>query len=90
MCTVELHRATHIKIIDLLLVSTFKIRDYAFSLFSEDLLIMQPVVALLTRSVVCSCSVAQSCPPVCDLMDCKASGFLVLYCLPDLAQNHVH
>ena len=86
MCTV----ATHIKIINLSLVSTFKIRDYAFSLFSEGLLIMQPAAALLIRSAVCSRSVAQPCPPLCDLMDCKASGFLVLYCLPDLAQNRVH
>ena len=49
-----------------------------------------PAVALLTRCVVCSCSVAQLCPTLCDPMDCKASGFLVIYRLPDLAQNHVH
>ena len=36
------------------------------------------------------CSVAQSCPTLCDHMDCSMSGFPALHHLPELAQTHVH
>ena len=36
------------------------------------------------------CSVAQSCPTLCNLMDCSTPGFPVLYHFPELAQTHVH
>ena len=32
----------------------------------------------------------QSCPTLCDLMNCRTPGFPVHYQLPDLAQTHVH
>ena len=35
-------------------------------------------------------SVAQSCPTVCDPMDCSAPGFPVYYQLLELAQTHLH
>ena len=35
-------------------------------------------------------SVAQSCPTLCDPMDCSMPGFPVYYQLPELAQTHVH
>ena len=35
------------------------------------------------------CSVAQSCPPLCDPMDCSISGLPVLHHLLDFAQTHV-
>ena len=35
-------------------------------------------------------SVAQSCPTLCDPMDCSMPGFLVHYQLPELTQIHVH
>ena len=35
-------------------------------------------------------SVAQSCPTLCDPMDCSMSGFPVHHQLPELAQIHVH
>ena len=35
-------------------------------------------------------SVTQSCPTLCDLMDCSTSGFPVHHQLPELAQTHVH
>ena len=49
----------------------------------------------------CCCSVVQSCPALCDpmdcsmpgfpvLMDCSMPGFPVLHCHPELAQTHVH
>ena len=35
-------------------------------------------------------SVAQSCPTLCDPMDCSMPAFPVLHQLPELAQTHVH
>ena len=35
-------------------------------------------------------SVAQSCPTLCDPMDCSTPGFPVLHQLPELAQTHAH
>ena len=35
-------------------------------------------------------SVAQSCPTLCDPMDCSTPGFPVHYQLLELAQTHVH
>jgi len=35
-------------------------------------------------------SVAQSCPTLCDPMDCSMPGFPVHHQLPELAQTHVH
>ena len=36
------------------------------------------------------CSVCQSCPTLCDPMDCCTPGFPVPHRLPELAQTHVH
>ena len=38
----------------------------------------------------CCCSVAQSCPTLCDPMDCSMPGFPVVHYLPEFAQTHVH
>ena len=35
-------------------------------------------------------SLAQSCPTLCNPMDCNMPGFPVHHQLPDLAQTHVH
>ena len=35
-------------------------------------------------------SVAESCPTLCDPMDCSTSGFPVHHQLPELAQTRVH
>ena len=32
--------------------------------------------------IICCCSVAKSCPTLCDSMDCSTSGFPVLHYLP--------
>ena len=49
------------------------------------------------KPVLCVCvsicwwrSVAQSCPTLCDPMDCSTPGLPVLHQLPELAQTHVH
>ena len=38
----------------------------------------------------CCCSVTQSCPALCNSMDCSMPGLLVLYSVLELAQTHVH
>ena len=35
-------------------------------------------------------SITQSCPTLCDPMDCSMPGFPVLHYIPELAQIHVH
>ena len=35
------------------------------------------------------CSVAQSCPTLCNPMDCSTPGLTVLHCLSEFAQTHV-
>ena len=35
-------------------------------------------------------SVAQSCPTLCDPMDCSMPGFPVHHQLPELTQTHIH
>ena len=37
-----------------------------------------------------TCSVAESCPTLCDPMDCSIPGFPVLCFLPEFAQTHVN
>ena len=45
---------------------------------------------LLGSFGLCCCSVTKSGPTLCDPMDCCTPGFLVLQCLPEFAQTHVH
>ena len=40
--------------------------------------------------LLCCCLVTQSCPTLCDPMDCRTPGFPVLQHLLELAQTHVH
>ena len=48
------------------------------------------VSCLITVHFLCCCSDAQSCPTLCDSMDCSTPGFSVLYRLLELVQTHVH
>jgi len=43
-----------------------------------------------TRELYQFSSVTQSCPTLCNPMDCSIPGFPVLHQLPELAQTHVH
>ena len=43
-----------------------------------------------TRSHTWCCSVTQSCPTLCDPMDCTMPGFPVLHHFLEFAQTHVH
>ena len=62
-----------------------------FSLFS----FYNPVMQLLThlmlslRSPGCCCSVTQSCPTLCNPMDCSTPGFPVVHYLLEFARTHV-
>ena len=38
----------------------------------------------------CCCSVAESCPTLCDPMDCSPPGLPVHHQLPEFIQTHVH
>ena len=38
----------------------------------------------------CCCSVTQSCPTLCNPMECSTPGSPVSHCLPEFAQTHVH
>ena len=44
----------------------------------------------LVPYICCCCSVTQSCPTLCDPMDCNTPGFPVLHHLLEFAQTHVH
>ena len=44
----------------------------------------------MSLSKFCCRSIAQSCPTLCDPMDCSTPGFPVLHYLPEFAQTHVH
>ena len=39
-------------------------------------------------SMICCCSAAQSCPTLCDPLDCSTRGFPVLHHVPKFAQTH--
>ena len=43
---------------------------------------------LYALPVAVCCWVAQSCPAVCNPLDCRTPGFPVLHCLPEFAQTH--
>ena len=47
-------------------------------------------VEMLSPSSVQYSSVAQSCPTLCDPMDCSTPGLPVHHQLPEFTQTHVH
>ena len=46
--------------------------------------------AIFQSDIVQFSSVTQSCPPLCDPMDCSMPGLPVHHQLPEIAQTHVH
>ena len=42
------------------------------------------------EAICCCCSVTQSCPTLCNLLDCSMSGLPVHHQHPELAQTRVH
>ena len=51
---------------------------------------LPPHLSCFDGSLMPSCSVAQSCPTLCNPMDCRVPGFPVLHYLPEFALTHVH
>ena len=49
-----------------------------------------PEISVPISSSVHFSSVAQSCPTLCDPMDCSTPGLPVHYQLPELTQTHAH
>ena len=60
----------------------------------EQILIRFKIFNFMTtvfwHSCCCSCSVAKSCPTLCNLMECSMPGFPVLHYFLEFAQTHVH
>ena len=56
---------------------------------SPDSIIFSLTPPLQALRMSC-CSVTQSCPALCDPIDCSMPGFLVLHTLLEFAQTHVH
>ena len=44
----------------------------------------------IVNQLCCCCSVAESCPALCDPMHCSTPGFPVFYYHPEFAQIQVH
>ena len=44
----------------------------------------------IANRYICCCSVAQSCPTLCDPMDCSTPGLPILQHFLEFAQIHVH
>ena len=62
------------------LLWTYMYKDFFEHLFS----------ILLGIYLCCCCSVAKSCPTLCDSMNCSTADFSVLQYLQEVAQTHVH
>ena len=50
------------------------------------------IIYTYTHTYMCRlcCSIAESCPTLCDPMDCNMSGSSILHCLLEFAQIHAH
>ena len=51
---------------------------------------LEGLMLKLKLNICCCCSVAQSCPTLCDPTGWSTPGLPVLCHLPELAQTHVH
>ena len=62
-----------------------------FLRFKKMWTILKVFIEFVTTSLLFSVSsAAQSCPTLCNPMDCSPPGFRVLHHLPEFAQIHVH
>ena len=58
--------------------------------FCKQLDAVSVCVCVCVCVCISCCSIAQSCPTLCNPMDCSTAGFPVLHYLLELAQTHVH
>ena len=63
----------------------------AFCIYWDDHMIFffNLLMWYVSHWLVCCCSVAQSCPTLCNPMDCSTLGLRVLHHLPEPARTHV-
>ena len=59
-------------------------------LFPQNVLESKALSVPDQSTFFCCCSVAQSCPALCDSMNCSLPGFPILHYLPEFAQTHVY
>ena len=59
-------------------------------LINSCTLLIVLMTSCLLYSQSCCCSVTESCPTLCDPMNCSTPGFPVLHCLPEFTQIYVH
>ena len=57
---------------------------------TESLCCTSEINTTLWSTICCCCSDCQSCPTLCDPMNCSVPGFPVLCYLPEFDQTHVH
>ena len=57
---------------------------------TNDINLFSSILEMVDEPTNCCCSVTQSCPAFCNLMDCSMPGFPVLHHLLELAWTHVH
>ena len=69
-------------------INMLAIMKLIFYFREKNLLIKQ--VQIFTRNYFQFNSVAQSCPNLCDLMDCSTPGLPVHHHFPESTQTHVH
>ena len=76
----------------LLLGSVIRVleKDWRRKNSSAPLLLCFSILSNCFSSDPSPCSVTQSCPTLCNPMDCSTPGFPVHHQLPELAQTHVH
>ena len=72
----------------LLAVCTFKHQSYPLTSHALVTTILLYVCFLMSLTIFSS--VAQSCPTLCDLMDCSTPGLPVHHQLPEFTQTHMH
>ena len=87
-----LHSTTRASITSKLLGKRSQMKKSALSPLLWAGLAAPPMVTEGRQAVPsgCCCSVAQSCPTLCDPMDGSTPGLPVLHHLPELAQTQVH
>ena len=67
--------------------------DFFFTIFCIKITIFFKNIEwswIRMKNNFCCCSVAQSCPILCDPMNCSMPGLPVHHQLPEFTQTHVH
>ena len=84
--SIKIH-GTYAKVIIFFLVGRNQENSDVYSIIA--VIVMTEYFGVL-NSFSCCWSVPQSCPTLCDPMDCSTPGFPVHHQLPEFTQTHVH